>query len=165
MNVEDCMQLSSVERMHELMRDLKIKQYLSPALLTAALQLHEDAALRELSWREANVFFTTHAVFIPRGLKTLPLNWLHQLPGELWRTRKPDWQVLPYFIHEVAVEAGVLRINFPQEQELNRVTFWDRLRIRINLAMRPNLWQPLTTFEGRAIWERHPQLRDELFKV
>lgn len=165
MNGDDMMQLSSVERMHELMRDLNINQYLSPALLTAALQLYEDTALRELSWREANVFFITHAVFVPEGLETLPLNWLQQLPAELWHTRKPDWQILPYFIKAVAIEDGVLRIQFPQEQALNRVTFWDRLRIRLNLAMRPNLWQPLTPFEERGIWERHPQLRHELFKV
>jgi len=165
MNGDDVTQLSSAARMCEIMRDLNLKQYLSSALLTAALQLYEDAALRALSQREASVFFTTHAVFIPKGLETLPLNWLQQLPIELWHTRKPDWQILPYFIQKVAVEDGVLRIQFPQEQVLNRVTFWDRLRIRLNLAMRPNLWQPLTPFEERAIWEQHPQLRHELFKV
>jgi hypothetical protein len=159
--------LSSAEHMHELMHRQGIKPQLSPELLSATLDLYEDGALRKLSWVEASAFFRTHAVLVPQGLETLPLPWLQQLPIRLWHTRKPHWDLLPYLLKSVAIEAGVLRLYFPQELiiEEDRLSLWDRLRVTLNLSMRPNLWLPLNPSEEREIWNRHPELRNELFTV
>ena len=159
--------MSSVEHVHELMHRQGIRPQLSPAVLSAALDLYEDGALRKLSWVEASAFFRTHAVLVPQGLETLPLPWLQQLPIRLWHTRKPHWDMLPYLLKCVASEAGVLRLYFPQELiiEEDRLSMWDRLRVTLNLSMRPNLWLPLDPFEEREIWNRHPELRNELFTV
>jgi hypothetical protein len=75
--------------------------------------------------------------------------------------------VLPYLLKSVATEAGVLRLYFPQELIIKeaRLSLWDRLRVTLNLSMRPNLWLPLNPSEEREIWNRHPELRNELFTV
>jgi hypothetical protein len=158
---------SSAEHVHELMHRQGIRPQLSPAVLSAALDLYEDAALHKLSRVEARAFFSAHAILVPQGLETLPLPWLQQLPIRLWHTRKPHWDVLPYLLKSVATEAGVLRLYFPQELIIKeaRLSLWDRLRVTLNLSMRPNLWLPLNPSEEREIWNRHPELRNELFTV
>jgi len=138
----------------------------SRAVLSAALEVL-DRADKENVLQGAKQFFRSKAVILPDGLETLPAAWLSRLPELLWRTRKTKWEVLPYMIRELKAEDGVLCIKFAQElpRSGERDTAWDRLRIKINLGVSPNLWTPLCPELERRIWAARPQLRTELFQL
>jgi hypothetical protein len=160
-------QLSSAERLEALMEGLGFKKYSSPAVLVAALALHEGRFPRADLMKKVHDFFSQRAVFIPLGLEELPSVWLNGLAEILWSTRKPEWEVLPYFISAIGIENGILRIAYRQEQRVlgARITSWDQLRIVINLSLQPNFWRPLCQEEEREIWDKRPNLRRELLAV
>jgi hypothetical protein len=167
MNNHQWKELSSAERFHALMEELGFKKCLSPAVLAAAMCLRKDH-LPGADWlNRARHFFCQKAVFVPLGLEEVPPIWLSRLPDIIWATRKPEWTSLPYFIRIVGIESGILRIGFPQEQWVlgDRLTQWDQLRIGVNLALRPNYWRPLSIEDEREIWDKRPDLRQELLSV
>ena len=86
-------------------------------------------------------FFRSRAVLVPAGIADLPGPWLWDLPRLLWQTKRPHWTELPYMIDRVVVSDGVLRMWFMQEQPVRetRVTAYDRIRVIVNLGLRPNL--------------------------
>jgi hypothetical protein len=93
----------------------------------------------------ARHFFRVWCVTMPEGLDNLPNPWLAALPGLLFKTRKPHWEVLPYFIKHVGVQDGMLLLQFAQEQPNpeGRLTAWDKLRIAINAGLYPSCWREL----------------------
>ena len=92
MNNHQLKELSSAERFHAMMEDLGLKKHLSPAVLAAALDLHEGRLPRADLLNEARNFFATRAIFVPHGLEGLPSIWLSRLSEILWSTRKPEWE-------------------------------------------------------------------------
>ena len=156
---------SSVERFHALMEGLAFRKCSSSAVLVAALELHEDEMPRSDLLHQTRAFFSERAVFIPEGIESLPATWLSSLPTILWGTRRPEWEILPYFIRAVAVDDGVLRIGYAQELVRlgDRITLWDQLRVVVNLSIKPNLWTPLSKTDECEIWHRRLDLRHELF--
>jgi hypothetical protein len=167
MNTHTLDQLSSAERFLLLMEDLGFKQHLRPAVLAAALELHERRLPHTDIVNEARNFFAERAVPIPHGIEELPSTWLRVLPRILWSTRKPSWMALPYCIGVLGIEEGILRIAYPQEQQVtgNQITQWDQLRIVVNLSLQPNLWRPLSVADERELWDKRPELRQELLAV
>jgi hypothetical protein len=167
MNNHQMKELSSAERFHAIMEDLGFKKHLSPAVLAAALDLHEGRLPRPDLLNEARNFFATRAIFVPHGLEGLPSIWLSRLSEILWSTRKPEWEFLPYFITSIGVEGGILRIGYPREQWVlgDRITLWDQLRVVVNLSLQPNQWHPLSLTDEREIWEKRPDLRRELLAL
>ena len=79
MNNHQMKELSSAERFHAMMEDLGFKKHLSPAVLAAALDLHEGRLPRPDLLNEARNFFATRAIFVPHGLEGLPSIWLSRL--------------------------------------------------------------------------------------
>jgi hypothetical protein len=167
MNNHLLQELSSVARFDALMEDLGFQKCLSPSVLAAALDLHEGRLPRSDLLHETRGFFAQRAIFVPAGLEGMPSIWLSRLPETLWRTRKPEWEVLPYFITGVRVEGGILRIGFPQEQLClgDRISLWDQLRVVVNLSLEPNYWRPLSKADERELWDKRPDLRRELLAV
>jgi hypothetical protein len=70
-------------------------------------------------------------------------------------------------VTRIGFEQGVLHLAFLQEgvHERGRLTRWDKLRIKLNLLLQPNLWLPLTQKEELEVWKRRPELRRELFAL
>lgn len=151
---------------YALLRNQGCRPVVSSAVLGAAFELLSPPDREEVI-HKAKEFFRSKAAMLPIGLETLPLGWLATLPDILWRTRKPHWDRLPYMIRELKIENGVLCMKFAQELPTfgDRITAWDRLRIQTNIALRPNLWTPLTTDVEQLIWEKRPDLRLKLFTL
>lgn len=167
MNNHQLKELSSAERFHAMMEDLGFKKCLSPAVLAAALNLHEGRLPRPDLLNEARNFFASRAIFVPQGLDALPSIWLIRLSEILWSTRKPKREFLPYFITSIGVEGGILRIGYSREQWVlgDRITLWDQLRVVVNLSLQPNQWRPLSLADEREIWDNRPDLRRELLAL
>ena len=159
--------LSGADHVHALMQELGFKKCLSPTVLTAALELHEDYLPRVALLQQARHFFSERACIVPAGLENLPAVWLRRLPWILWATRKRHWEALPYFISSVSVESGILQFEYRQEQliQVDRLTTWDQLRVTVNLSLQPNYWRSLSVPEERELWESRPDLRQELLMV
>lgn len=106
-------------------------------------------------------FFLTKCCLVPEGLETLPDCWLSALPGILWSTRRKHWTKVPYFIKRVSVADGLLLLEFAQElpEPGDRITSWDRLRIRVNAGVYPSRWRPLSPWHEVKLRQLHPELR------
>ena len=139
---------------------------MSPAVLSAAMEVMNDTPNGDVL-ETVKVFFRSKAVVTPDGLESLPMIWLTTLPKVLWQTRKPHWDALPYMIRKIKMEDGALCLKFAQELPTfeQRITAWDRLRVEINLSLKPNLWNSLKPDVERMIWERRPDLRSQLFET
>jgi hypothetical protein len=157
----------SVNRFLNFMDELDLRPQLSPSLLQGWLELYEKRLSHDIVLEQAKVFFQEKAMSVPEGLEDLPAAWLECLPAVLWQTRKPHWEMLPYFISALGMEDGVLRMEFAQEVSIGKVGFsrFDHLRVSVNLAIAPNLWQKFTRAEEYQLWQLRPDLRQELFKV
>ncbi len=166
MNDIELAYLQSAAHVRALLNTRGHKPVISPAVLAAALDLHRRPPAEDPLER-AIEFFRTRAVIVPSGLRELPAAWLTDLPGLLWSTRKAHWAAIPYMINQVTFEDGVLTLAFAQElpSSEDRLTAWDKLRIHLNLSCYPNLWRPLTPELERSIWDSHPGLRRELFRL
>ena len=70
-------------------------------------------------------------------------------------------------IQALGIESGVLWMAFAQELPNNeaRLTSWDKLRMHLNLNLRPNLWLPMSRELEREIWHARPDLRTDLFRL
>jgi hypothetical protein len=158
-------QLESAAHVYELMRNRGCRLRLREGVLSSAFEVLQPQIERGDLLSEARAFFRSKAILIPEGLDELPSCWLSALPTLLWATREDHWEKLPYMIRRLDLERGVLCLKFKQEQPLKttRLTRWDELRININRALEPNLWQELSPSTERAIWSRRPDLRRELF--
>ena len=156
--------LRSGAHVHALMRARGLQPSLSQAVLAAALKLLQPSS-REDHLQRAAEFFRSKAVLVPDGLSDLPSAWLADLPRLVWRSRKPHWHEIPYMCRRLAFSDGVLCISFAQELPTpeHRLTAWDKLRIELNLGLRPNLWLPLPPSLERTVWTSRPDLRRELF--
>jgi hypothetical protein len=159
--------LSSADRIHELLRAHGLKEILTPALVAAAAELTERPTAREEVVSVACQFFASQNGCIPFGLEELPSCWLRQLPLLLCIGRKSPEDPLPCMVTRIGFEQGVLNLAFLQEgvPEDSQWTRWDKLRIRLNLLIQPNLWLPLTRKEELEVWNRWPELRRELFTL
>jgi hypothetical protein len=159
--------LNSADRIHELLRAHGFKQVLTPALVAAAAELTVPPTGQAEVVSVACQFFSSRTGFVPVGLEGLPCCWLQQLPPLLWSGRRSPGERLPYMVTRIGFEQGVLHLAFLQEgvHERGRLTRWDKLRIRLNLLLQPNLWLPLTQKEELEVWKRRPELRRELFAL
>jgi len=159
--------LSSAGHIHELLRAHGFNQILTPALVAAAAELTERPTAREEVVSVAYQFFSSRNGCIPFGLEELPSCWLRQLPPLLCIGRKSPEDPLPYMVTRIGLEQGVLQMAFLQEgvPEDSQWTRWYKLRIRLNLLIQPNLWLPLTRREELELWNRWPELRQELFTL
>jgi len=139
---------------------------ISSAALNAALEICNLDPSHQIL-QEASEFFRHCAVMVPKGLSSLPSIWLRDLPGLLWNGRKPHWPKLPYMISSLRFEDGVIAMSFAQEIPTPepRLTTWDKLRMSLNLGVKPNLWTPLDDQLERSIWDRWPKLRKDLFEL
>lgn len=133
----------SAEHTRDLMKREGFKQIITSSQLARALKSIPPASAEDLE-RVTN-FFRSRACRIPDGFDKLPGAWLKALPGILWSMRKPHWTHLPFFIDRLAVDDGILLINFVQEEQktCDRITAWDRIRIRVNAGLYPSSWKSL----------------------
>jgi hypothetical protein len=146
----------TVQYVCQLIERCGLKPVLSTEMFRAAVQL--DVVLPESALGRARVFFRSKACLVPQGLESLPACWLAGLPGILWATRKPHWTKLPYMIRQVACVEGVLLLSFAQETNPgdDRITSWDRLRIRVNLCVYPSRWRPLSRHHQQQLSLQRP---------
>lgn len=157
--------LQSAAHVHALVRSMGYRPAHSPAVLRAAVDMLQPSPMDAAELVEqAKEFFRTFAVIVPSGLEQLPSAWLGDLPRLVWDSRKPHWTMIPYMIRHMGIECGMLCLAFAQEMPTSgdRRTAWDRLRIHLNLGLRPNLWAPLSIDLKRRIWMCRPDLRSEL---
>ena len=128
----------------------------------AALRLCSDASRHGSALAEAKGFFLSKCALVPNGLDGLPAAWLRALPNILWSLRQPHWTHLPFMIGEFACAEGLLQVRFTQESlcppQPDRVTAWDWLRVKINAALYPSCWRPLTAKHRRYLSARQPEL-------
>jgi hypothetical protein len=169
-NVLASQEPSPLQRFESLMDELGFTKCLSLTVHQAALELHEDQFSRENLLRQTKIFFTKTSIMVPYGVDELPTVWLGQLPGILWGARKQHWKYLPYFIRNLALESGSLRIDFVQEHMAQRniadtVSVWNQLRVMTNLSLKPSIWRPLSVLEERTLWIARPDLRKEIFEA
>ncbi|MFO1500215.1 MAG: hypothetical protein U1G07_17800 [Verrucomicrobiota bacterium] len=137
--------LSSADYIRALMRTQGFKQHLDSNELSTALNLSESRP-REQLIEHAELFFRERAIFVPAGLDSVPSAWLAQIPGLLWRTRKPHWDRLPYFIDEMKFDDGMLCLAFAQEALTHELGVrWDYLRVLLNFSLVPNIWRPMSS--------------------
>jgi hypothetical protein len=153
-------------RLHQLLLAKGHKPVITRDVLKAALELVPTAPRNELV-SSAQHFFRFKAILVPSGLQHLPSVWLRDLPTVLWNTRKPHWSDLPYMICDLQVREQVICVAFAQEQPNpeGRFTAYDRIRIELNLGLRPNLWTALPPDLEKKIWSARPDLRAELFQL
>ena len=118
---------------------------------SAARLLHQS---HQVYLKSALSFFQGQCAMVPSGLSELPSSWLAALPQILWKSRKPHWHHLPYFIDYFKMEQGMLLISFAQEQQHPEggVTNWDRLRIVINSGLYPSVWRELSIRDRLRLW-------------
>lgn len=157
---------TSAARVYDLLEHAGYRPCISERLLRAALDVQAAPDPSHMV-KETTSFFSTNAAMIPHGLDSLPTAWLRQIPGILWRSRKPHWTSIPYMIRRLSFEQGVLCVSFAQElpNGEDRLTAWDRLRVLLNLELRPNIWKPLPKALERRIWDECLGARAELFRV
>jgi hypothetical protein len=155
----------SARHTEELMRWAGFKNMLMPEVVAAAGKLCDRQ--RQKLLEEATLFFRTRACLVPEGLNTLPAGWLAALPKILWKLKKPEWTHLPYFVDRLAVEDGLLRLHFAQEQlhTDGRLTSWDRIRIAVNASLYPNRYRPLSQRHAKRLSIQHPELHAALNSV
>ncbi len=158
--------LQSAEHVHALLRTHGYKPVVSRVVLAAVLHLLQPSPRVDLI-REATEFFRSKAAMVPDGLAELPSAWLRDLPALVWSSRKAHWTEIPYMIRRLTHEDGALCMMFAQELPNieDRLSAWDRLRLRLNLGLQPNLWTPLPRDLERRIWIGRPDLRSELFRL
>jgi len=118
---------------------------------SAAQLLHQS---HQAYLKMALSFFQSHCAMVPHGLSELPSSWLAALPQILWKSRKPHWHHLPYFIDYFKMEQGMLLVSFAQEQPHpeGKVTNWDRLRIVLNSGLYPSVWRELSIRDRLRLW-------------
>jgi len=158
---------SPVQRFESLMDELGFKTCLGPTVHQATLDLHEAEFSRENLLHQTKIFFTKTSIMVPSGIDELPAVWLSQLPGILGGARKQHWKYLPFFIKSLALESGILRVDFMQEyivqNNTDNISVWNQLRMTINLSLKPNIWRPLSVEDERALWNTRPELRNDMF--
>lgn len=157
--------LKSPQHVRDLLGQCKPK--LTPRVLAAAFDLWAPSTPRDRILSDTEAFFRTKATRVPTGLDDLPSCWLQDLPVLLWQSCKPHWEFVPYMITSLCLEDGVLCVAYAQELPTRetRLTQWDRLRMYLNMSLRPNLWITLTHQQEQEIWRRRPDLQAELFQV
>jgi hypothetical protein len=143
-----------------LMRQAGCKRLWSGEVVLAAAKLGRRRNRKSLL-KKVQTFFLTQAAMVPEGLDTLPSPWLAALTEILWKTRKPEWTKLPYFVDRVGVQNGVLLLHFAQEQPNpdGRFTSWDRLRLKVNAGLYPSAWRPLNRLHVAKLRPGFPELR------
>lgn len=140
---------------------------MTPAVVAAASRLLNSKFDHPTLLAETKTFFRGHAIIVPQGLETIPPCWLKVLPTILWKTRKAHWHVLPYWMTHCSFENGIVAMRFEKQELVDNAELgaWDWLRVIVNLSVSPNLWNPLTKRQERAIWIKHRELRPELLNV
>lgn len=126
----------------------------SPTVQAMALAL--DAGLHERTLKQAQTFFGQHGRHIPVGLELLPASWLAGLPGILQVDCRQQATEHPPQIRRVACVAGVLLVEFVEEEPPG---IMDELRILLNRCLYPGQWRPLLRHHQMQLQLEHPELR------
>lgn len=138
---------SDIPRLRYLMALHGFREHDEVAKIETYLQIKPKRGEFARALKQATKLFRRRAIIVPKGLDSLPIDWLKALPHILWSLRKPHWDVLPFRMCEVCAVDGMLQLRFAQEPLRyildEHVGGFDRIRIAVNAALYPSRWRPL----------------------